>query len=77
MRIGVGDQSSTFILSAVWKVRVDAGRDATIDLDVEQGEIVGLAGLVGSGLEDGDPVVTTNLSSVFDGAALRLEGALE
>ena len=29
---------------------------------------------VGGGLEDGDRVVTTNLSTVADGASLRLEG---
>jgi RND family efflux transporter MFP subunit len=32
---------------------------------------------IGSGLEEDDRVVTTNLSSVFDGAALRLEGTPE
>jgi len=32
---------------------------------------------IGSGLEENDPVVTTNLSSVFDGAALRLQGPAE
>jgi RND family efflux transporter MFP subunit len=32
---------------------------------------------IGSGLEENDQVVTTNLSSVFDGAALRLEGTAE
>ena len=32
---------------------------------------------IGSGLEESDRVVTTNLSSVFDGAELRLEGAAE
>jgi len=32
---------------------------------------------IGSGLEENDRVVTTNLSSVFDGAALRLEGTPE
>jgi len=32
---------------------------------------------VGAGLKQTDLVVTTNLSSVFEGAALRLEGATE